>query len=611
MGIPAFFSFIIKNYPSIVRNLNYHNENNTDFDNLFMDCNSVVYDVYNQIVKDGGVKRVDPLEKLCFSDQSGSERFLDSTSRIFEENPMSNVLFCDIEHLEKNLIEKVIEKIGHYIKKISPKKTVYIAFDGVAPFAKMEQQRTRRYKSNFMSNINNSSGSISTGRVWNTTAITPGTTFMRKLSTEIDTAFKNQEKKYKVKKMVVSCANEPGEGEHKLFQYIRKNKEMLNENIFVYGLDSDLIMLSIFHCELCKNIFVFRESPDFIKSVGNLTFGNNDLLFLDISCLSKYIMVEMACNSNENHRIYDYIFICFLLGNDFLPHFPSLNIRTTGVQTILNTYRSVVGNFSDRFFISNDNSLPLRSGELAQKLCSSNSVSRLKKIQWKWVKVFITELSKTEHGNFIREYTLRNKMDKYQWSHTTKEEKDNVILNTPIIYRAEEKYICPDETGWQDRYYKSLFSCERNHNNLQTICTNYMEGLEWVFKYYTDECPDWKWKYNYHYAPLLMDLCRYIPDKNKEFIYSGYSTNKPFPSFIQLLYVVPPKNHHLIDNDVINFVKSKYDGLFTDNIEFKWAFCRYFWESHVLLNEVTIDTLEKIERDYTRLQCMSINTKNQ
>ena len=557
MGIPAFFSFIIKNYPTIVRNLNYHNENNTDFDNLFMDCNSIVYDVYNQIVKDG-------------------------------------VLFSDTEHLEKNLIEKVIEKIEHYIKNISPKNTVYIAFDGVAPFAKMEQQRTRRYKSNFMSNINNStpsiwsdkqglstthsSCSISTGRVWNTTAITPGTTFMRKLSTEIDTAFKNQEKKYKVKKMVVSCANEPGEGEHKLFQYIRKNKDLLDENIFVYGLDSDLIMLSVFHCEMCKNIFVFRESPDFIKSVGNLTFGNNDLLFLDISCLSKYIMVEMACNSNENHRIYDYIFICFLLGNDFLPHFPSLNIRTTGVQTILNTYRSVIGNFSDRFFISND-----------------------KKIQWKWVKVFITELSKTEHGNFIREYTLRNKMDKYQWSYTTKEEKDNVILNTPIIYRAEEKYICPDENGWQDRYYKSLFSCERNHNNLQTICTNYMEGLEWVFKYYTDECPDWKWKYNYHYAPLLLDLCRYIPDKNKEFIYSGYSTNKPFPSFIQLLYVVPPKNHYLIDSDVVDFVKSKYDGLFTDNIEFKWAFCRYFWESHVLLNEVTIDILEKIERDYTRL----------
>lgn len=577
MGIPAFFSFIIKNYPSIVRNLNYHNENNTDFDNLFMDCNSIVYDVYNHLIKE--------------------------------------TLFSDTEHLESFLIEKVIEKIEYYVTHISPKNTVFIAFDGVAPFAKMEQQRTRRYKSNFMSNIESessrwsdkqslstthSSGSISTGRVWNTTAITPGTAFMRKLSIEIDLAFKNKEEKYKVKKMIVSCANEPGEGEHKLFQYIRKNKDMINENIFVYGLDSDLIMLSIFHCEMCKNIFVFRESPDFIKSVGNLKFGNNDLLFLDISCLSKYILIEMACDWYEKHRnsselrpselgdfpppaklatvntrIYDYIFICFLLGNDFLPHFPSLNIRTTGVQTILITYKSVIGNFSDRFFISND-----------------------KKIQWKWVKVFITELSKAEKHNFIMEYTLRNKMDKYQWSYTTKEEKDNVILNTPIIYRTEEKYICPDETGWQDRYYKSLFSCERNNNNLQTICTNYMEGLEWVFKYYTDECPDWKWKYNYHYAPLLMDLCKYIPDKNKEFIYSGYSTNKPFPSFIQLLYVVPPKNHYLIDNNVIEFVKSKYNGLFTDNIEFKWAFCRYFWESHVLLNEVTIDILEKIERDW-------------
>jgi 5'-3' exonuclease len=538
MGIPAFFSFIIKNYPSIVRNLNYHNENCTDFDNLFMDCNSIIYDIYNGLIKN------------------------------------EDMLRLDTEEFEIFLIRKVIEKIEYYIKKVSPKNTVYIAFDGVAPFAKMEQQRVRRYKSNFMSNINDNTKSF-----WNTTAITPGTRFMRHLSMEIELAFKGEEIKYNVKKMMVSCSNEPGEGEHKLFQYIRTAKNMATENIFVYGLDSDLIMLSIFHCEMCKNIYVFRESPDFIKSVGNLTFATNDLLFLDIGCLSKYILVEMACNSCDKRRIYDYIFICFLLGNDFLPHFPSLNIRTNGVQIILNTYRSVIGNFPERFFISIENN----------------------RIQWKWVKVFITELSKTEQGNFIGEYVLRNKMDKYQWSYSTKEEKENVILNTPIIYRTDEKYICPTEKGWQERYYNSLFSCVKTHDNIQKICINYMEGLEWVFKYYTNECPDWKWKYNYHYAPLLVDLCRYIPDNPKDFIYSGYATNMPFQSFIQLLYVVPPENHYLIESKVVNFINEKYSGLITNHLEFKWAFCRYFWESHVVLKEVSVGTLEKIEREVMQL----------
>ena len=535
MGIPAFFSFIIKNYPAIVRNLNYHNDNHTNFDNLLMDCNSIVYDVYNSITNDKDIQVV------------------------------------DVYKFETIIIQRVIEKIEYYIYKICPKNTLFIAFDGVAPFAKMEQQRTRRYKSNFMSTIGLQGPSI-----WNTTSITPGTAFMQRLSKEIEVAFKDKENTYNVKQIVVSCANEPGEGEHKLFQYVRKNSAMLNENIFVYGLDSDLIMLSIFHCDLCKNIFVFREAPDFIKSVGNLTFKLNDLLFLDVGCLSKHILIEMACNSDEKHRIYDYIFICFLLGNDFLPHFPALNIRTHGIHIILNTYRKFIGNFSQRFFISIDNRV----------------------IQWKWVKLFFTELSKNEQEYMLGEYVARNKMDKYQWSYSSKDEQENVILNTPVIYRTDEKYICPSEKGWQDRYYRSLFSCERTHTNLEKICTNYMEGLEWVFKYYTDECPDWKWKYNYHYAPLLADLCRFIPEQNKDFIYSGYATNRPFPSFIQLLYVVPPRNHYLISDSLNEFISTHYRILFRDDIEFKWAFCRYFWESHVILQTISVDTLEKIGNEY-------------
>jgi 5'-3' exonuclease len=536
MGIPAFFSFIIKNYPAIVRNLNYHNDNHTNFDNLLMDCNSIVYDVYNSITKD-------------------------------KDRPS-----VGLYEFESVVIQRVIEKIEYYIDKIGPTNTLFIAFDGVAPFAKMEQQRTRRYKSNFMSTIGSQGPSI-----WNTTAITPGTAFMKRLSKEIEVAFKDKENIYKVKKIVVSCSNEPGEGEHKLFQYVRKNPAMSNENIFVYGLDSDLIMLSIFHCDLCKNIFVFREAPDFIKSVGNLTFKLNDLLFLDVGCLSKHILIEMACDSAEKHRIYDYIFICFLLGNDFLPHFPALNIRTHGIHIILNTYRKFIGNFPQRFFISIDNRV----------------------IQWKWVKLFFTELSKNEQEYMLGEYVARNKMDKYQWSYSSKDEQENVILNTPVIYRTDEKYICPSEKGWQDRYYRSLFSCERTHANLEKICTNYMEGLEWVFKYYTDECPDWKWKYNYHYAPLLVDLCRFIPEQNKDFIYSGYATNRPFPSFIQLLYVVPPRNHYLIGDSLVEFIRTHYTNLFKDDIEFKWAFCRYFWESHVILQDISVDTLEKIGKEYT------------
>jgi len=71
---------------------------------------------------------------------------------------------------------------------------------------------------------------------------------------------------YKVKNIVVSGSDIPGEGEHKVFEYIREHNEIEDQKTVIYGLDADLIMLTINNLSYCKNMYLFRETPDFFKS---------------------------------------------------------------------------------------------------------------------------------------------------------------------------------------------------------------------------------------------------------------------------------------------------------------------------------------------------------
>ena len=99
MGIPAYFSTIIKRYPTIIKKY----KTATVVNQLFVDCNSIIYDSFN---------------KLSVS-----------------HDLYSHTTF------ENELINNVIEQLDYYIKTIGGTDLNYLAFDGVAPVAKMEQQR--------------------------------------------------------------------------------------------------------------------------------------------------------------------------------------------------------------------------------------------------------------------------------------------------------------------------------------------------------------------------------------------------------------------------------------------------------------------------------------
>jgi 5'-3' exonuclease len=276
----------------------------------------------------------------------------------------------------------------------------------------------------------------------------------------------------------------------------------------------------------------------------------------------------MDCNAYDPHRIYDYVFLCFFLGNDFLPHFPAMNIRTHGITILLELYRMYVGNLNNVYFISKE-----------------------KKIKWNVVYNFIKHVSKNEHQLLLEEYDVREKWDTRYWKKNG--EMEELLMNAPVIYRGEEKYIDPNETHWEDRYYKILFHEIRDYALLKQVCTNYLEGLEWVFKYYTSDCPDWRWKYNYHYPPLFVDLLGFIPRTEKEFI---CKTRPAFSNNTQLAYIFSINQHNILPKKLSEKLAKDYYEIYNDKIGFKWAFCRYFWESHVTMKNIPNQIMEEWEK---------------
>ena len=522
MGIPSYFSFIIKHHPNTIVKLNKLTDI-TNLSNLFIDANSIIYDSLKDV---------------------------------------------DFNHpnFELTINKNVCNKIDNLIQLFNINNEVVIAFDGVAPLAKLEQQRTRRYKSSFINNLEDKPTS------WNTSNITPGTQFMKQLMEYIHAYY--DKPKFNTKKILIFSSNEPGEGEHKIFKYFRNNKDiftahLMNHNInIVYGLDADLIMLSLIHTPYFQNIFLYRETPEFIKSI-NSSFKIHEHYLMDIRMLKSYILEVFTKYYNKNgilfynsnYKILDYIFICFMLGNDFLPHFPSLNIRTNGFDNLLYAYCNTI--------------------KPTQSIINSN-----KNINWKLFRKLCEYLYENEENNIKTEIKLRKNMNKNYNKHL---KKYKTIEHIPILNQEVEDSINIYEKNWQNRYYKLLFDIDYHEETIKDICLNYLQGLEWTFYYYTNDCVNWQWKYDYHYPPLFEDLMKYIPYFETKLVEENFTKVSPIT---QLCYVLPRISLDLLPNNIKEKLLEKLDNKYPIDYEFSWAFCKYFWESHILLPELSIQEID-------------------
>ncbi len=615
MGIPSYFSNIIRENKNILKKIGDCRNVTSTSTHFYLDSNSIIYDSMRKILLENDAVPPNKNKKM-----------------------LNNTIF------EKKLIQEVAKKILEYAKKIRPRDLLYIAFDGVAPMAKLNQQRERRNRSaitsvflNMNQGTNSKHKSSEDSFTWDKAAITPGTNFMIKMGKYLQKYFNDCKdgkngNDLKTKNIIVDDSRNIGEGEHKIFNYIRECNKIKTTDDYthvIYGLDADLIMLCLNNLYVRQSdgsiahnhLYLYRETPEFIRSIDRTLIPCEDY-FLDISELSDNILSTMSIYdysninpSNKQKLLHDYVLICFFLGNDFMPHFPSINIRRGGIQRLTKAY---VETMSPR-------------NSFHSTLCEYDK-NNIIGIRWAMLRKLTKKLLEDDYNYLMKEYSCRERREKQLldgsydpfYSHPNKsneindgEDAPRVITEKtldilPYVFRETEKKIEPQKKGWQRRYYKYLLDSDvKNRYDRETrkiksnvfisnLSQNFLEGLEWTLKYYTSGCPDWQWKYNYHYPPLLEDLHREIPlfDECK----IKYKPPQPVSPTLQLAYVLPKKSLNLLPSKIhFNLLRHLSHYYLDDDNEknirdtqISWSFCSKFWEAHIELPHINLDILKKV-----------------
>ncbi|KAI1382754.1 exoribonuclease 2, partial [Hypoxylon trugodes] len=374
MGIPAAFRWLSSKYPKIISpvvedrpiemddgtvipvDTTRPNPNGEEFDNLYLDMNGIVHPCFH------------PEDKPAPKD-------------------------------EEEMMLEIFKYTDRVVNMVRPRKLLMIAIDGVAPRAKMNQQRSRRFRSaqeakekaddkeELMKMLKKQNGGVlppttleeAAKRTFDSNAITPGTPFMDILALSLRywCAYKlNTDPGWANMKVIISDATVPGEGEHKIMDFVRSQRASPdhdpNTRHVIYGLDADLIMLGLATHEphfrvLREDVFFQQGKAKMCKICGQKghdaqncrgaakekegEFDEKDkaaplkpFIWLHVSVLREYLAVELDVPGlpfryDLERAIDDWVFMCCFVGNDFLPHLPALEIRENGINTLTAIWR--------------------------------------------------------------------------------------------------------------------------------------------------------------------------------------------------------------------------------------------------------------------------------
>lgn len=515
MGVPGLFGYCLKKFGNQI-NIKRVKES---VDILFIDGNGFIYDAVNNVLNN---ERADNIEKFQFYS-----------------------LICN----------ETLKLLNLVIKDIKP-KNIYLTFDGVAPMAKINQQRSRRYKIKYEDDFKTSlkekykiKSSHNYQDIWSSVLITPGTDFMDYLNKFFISQFKDKPN------YIYNGSDIVGEGEHKILNYIKN--EIQNKNIVVHGLDGDLIFLLLLTDIVNNNnnqVYIYREivkQKSTIKSFLDI----NNLKTKFINHITDLIKTNNPTFQFTKNNLIDFIFICFFIGNDFLPCQRFVDIYKNGLDTLINNYISTLSEDYDSIIKLNNQNIEFDVLALFKflQLCTLSEYEEFNKLQQTRNKdiYFKIEKLKQKYNNMSDEY--EKELFKFENNGLT-------ISNYQNLYCSFDDY--------KFEYYKHFTnSISDQKQTINLICSDYLKMLKWNIDYYLFGCSDWFIFYKWSVSPMFCDLLNYVSTLNININQYPRIINEPLESKYQLLICIPKKYLRMYIPEVFKMINFKNAWMFPDNYE--------------------------------------------
>jgi len=333
MGIPKFYKWLRRRYPLIVGKVESEDDI-PPIDNLYLDMNGLVH----MVVHGNTMERHILTSQMVYSGHT-------------EE------LWCEIFRY----IDELVHLVG-------PRKLLFLALDSVTPVAKMTQQRARRLRdAKSLRDMDELAKQNDVDKLFDLNAISPGTEFMGQLNEKIDFFLQKkvtEDPFYQRIKIIFSNSNIPGEGEHKIMEFLRHYKHSPeydpNARHCVYGLDADLIMLALVSHE--PHMIILREIVEQQSLKAKSLKGINRPVLtkrvkheiLYVSVLREYFEIEYSVLKPKlpfkfdlERIIDDFIFFSLFVGNDFVPYLYTIDINYGSLDEIIRIYKEVLPEMGD------------------------------------------------------------------------------------------------------------------------------------------------------------------------------------------------------------------------------------------------------------------------